>query len=208
MKKDRRSAARSSLASMFPSMAMARLVVFFAVHPGGRYHVRELSRTTRLSSASLQFELRRLAEMGALRREDEGIRACYRADESHPAWRAWMLLLRSSARPADVLREALVDAPGLDAAFVFGSSARGDARTDSDVDVFLVGSEEGRAAAGRRLSEAELLVGRALDVTGYDAGELQARIRSGNAFVRRVLAEPRAWLRGNLELAGLPEAAA
>ncbi|HEX2076994.1 MAG TPA: nucleotidyltransferase domain-containing protein [Longimicrobium sp.] len=208
MKKDRRRrAAKSSLASLFPSMAMARLVVFFAVHPGGRYHVRELSRTTRLSSASLQHELRRLAEMGALRREDEGSRAYYRADESHPSWRAWVLLLRSSARPADVLREALVDAPGLDAAFVFGSSARGDARADSDVDVFLVGTDEARAAAGRRLSEAELLVGRALDVIGYEPEELAARIRSGNAFIRRVLAEPREWVRGDLELAGLPEAA-
>lgn len=207
MKKDRRPAAKSSLASLFPSMAMARLVVFFAVHPGGRYHVRELSRVTRLSSASLQHELRRLTEMGALRREDEGTRAYYRADESHPSWRAWMLLLRSSARPADVLREALVDAPGLEAAFVFGSSARGDAREDSDVDVFLVGTEEGRAAAGRRLSEAELLVGRALDVIGYDPGELASRIHSGNAFIRRVLAEPREWVRGEFDVVGSLEAA-
>ena len=207
MKNDRRPPARSSLASLFPSMAMARLVVFFAVHPGARYHVRELSRITRLSSASLQHELRRLAEMGALRRENEGSRAYYRADESHPSWRAWMLLLRSSARPADVLREALVDAPGLEAAFVFGSSARGDTRADSDVDVFLVGTEAAREAAGRRLSEAELLVGRALDVIGYDRGELAARIRSGNAFIRRVLSEPREWIRGNLEPGGMPEAA-
>lgn len=202
-----RPAAKSSLASLFPSMAMARLVVFFAVHPGGRFHVRELSRVTRLSSASLQHELRRLTEMGALRREDEGARAYYQADESHPAWRAWMLLLRSSARPADVLREALVDAPGLDAAFVFGSSVRGDARPDSDVDVFLVGTDEARAAAGRRLSEAEFLVGRELDVLGYDPGELSARLRAGNAFIRRVLAEPREWVRGDPDLVGLPEAA-
>ena len=34
--------------------------------------------------------------------------------EAHDAWRAWTLLLRSIASPADVLREALVDAPGLE----------------------------------------------------------------------------------------------
>ncbi|HEU0298910.1 MAG TPA: nucleotidyltransferase domain-containing protein [Longimicrobium sp.] len=207
MKKDRRPAAKSSLASLFPSMAMARLVVFFAVHPGCRYHVRELSRITRLSSASLQHELRRLMEMGSLRREDTTTRAYYRADETHPSWRAWMLLLRSSARPADVLREALVDAPGLEAAFVFGSSARGDARADSDVDVFLVGTEEARAAAGRRLSDAELLLGRALDVIGYDPKDLAARIRSGNPLIRRVLSEPCEWICGDFKLVGITEAA-
>lgn len=203
----RTSSPKSSLAALFPSMAMARLVIFFAVHPGGRYHVRELSRLTGLSSASLQHELRRLAHMGALVREDEGARACYRADESHPAWRAWFLLLRASARPVDILREALVDAPDLEGAFVFGSTARGDARPDSDVDVFLIGSREAQREAGLRLGEAELLIGRELDVIGYDSEQLSSRIRSNNGFIRRVLSEPREWVRGSLDVGKLLEAA-
>lgn len=206
MMNQRGSTGKSSLASLFPSMAMARLVIFFAVHPGGRYHVRELSRLTQLSSASLQHELRRLTQIGALRREDEGVRTYYRADEAHAVWRAWFLLLRASARPADVLREALVDAPELDGAFVFGSSTRGDARPDSDVDVFLIGSREARNAVSDRLSEAEFLVGRELDVIGYDNDQLAARIRSRNAFIRRVLAEPQEWVLGGPELIRLTEA--
>lgn len=201
------SAGTSSLAALFPSMAMARLVIFFAVHPGAHYHVRELSRLTGLSSASLQHELKRLAHMGALLREDEGARVCYRADESHPAWRAWFLLLRASARPADILREALVDAPGLEGAFVFGSTARGEARPDSDVDVFLIGSRDAQREAGLRLGEAELLIGRELDVIGYDGEQLSARIRSNNGFIRRVLSEPREWVRGSLDVGKLLEAA-
>jgi predicted nucleotidyltransferase len=207
MTNQHRSPGKSSLASLFPSMAMARLVIFFAVHPGARYHVRELSRLTSLSSASLQHELKRLAHMGALVREDEGARAYYRADESHPAWRAWFLLLRASARPVDILREALVDAPDLEGAFVFGSTARGDARPDSDVDVFLIGSREAQREAGLRLGEAELLIGRELDVIGYDSEQLSSRIRSNNGFIRRVLSEPREWVRGTLDVGKLLEAA-
>ncbi len=198
---------KSSLAALFPSMAMARLVIFFAVHPGGRYHVRELSRLTQLSSASLQHELRRLMQMGALRREDENGRAYYRADEVHPVWHAWFLLLRASAHPIDVLREALVDAPGLDAAFIFGSTARGETRAGSDIDVFLIGSDEGRTEAVRRLVEAEFLIGREVDVIGYDLTELSARLRSNNGFIRRVLAEPKEWVRGGFDLTELAEAA-
>jgi predicted nucleotidyltransferase len=200
MMNQRASTGKSSLAALFPSMAMARLVIFFAVHPGARYHVRELSRVTGLSSASLQHELKRMAQIGALAREDEGGRAYYRADESHPVWRAWFLLLRASARPADVLREALVNAPHLQGAFVFGSSVRGDARPDSDVDVFLIGSRDARDAAGYRLAEAELLVGRELDVIGYDSDQLAARIRSRNPFIQRVLIEPQEWVIGGPDL--------
>jgi predicted nucleotidyltransferase len=207
MMNQRTGSKKSSLAALFPSMAMARLVIFFAVHPGARYHVRELSRLTGLSSASLQHELRRLTQLGGLQREDEGTRAYYRADESHPVWRAWFLLLRASALPADVLREALVDARELEGAFIFGSSARGDERPDSDIDVFLIGSEEARTEAGRRLVEAELLVGREVDLIGYDTDQLAARLRSDNGFIRRVLAEPKEWLRGKIDLARLVETA-
>lgn len=196
----------STLASLFPSLAMARLVVFFLVRPGGRFHLRELMRLTGLSSASLQHELRRLVEIGALRRE-EGARPAYDADESHPAWRAWILLLRSAARPADVLREVLAGSAGIDAAFVFGSAARGDTRPDSDVDLLLLGSGEARKAAGRLLAEAEVLIGRELDVAGYGLDDFGARARAGSAFVRRVLAGPKDWVRGGPEALADVEAA-
>jgi predicted nucleotidyltransferase len=202
----RGSVAKSSLAALFPSMAMARLVIFFAVHPGARYHVRELSRLTGLSSASLQHELRRMAQIGALVREDVGGRTYYRADESHAVWRAWFLLLRASARPVDILREALVDAPDLQGAFIFGSTARGDTRPDSDVDIFLIGSREARTEVSGQLSEAEFLVGRELDVIGYDSEQLAARIRSRNAFIQRVLSEPQEWVLGSPALFRMVEA--
>lgn len=186
---------RSTLGRLFPSMAMARLVVFFAVHPGERFHLRELKRRTGLSTASLQNELERLVAIGALRRVPEGNRTHYSAVEDHPAWRAWSLLLRSAAAPADVLREALVDAPGIEGAFVFGSTARGEAPAN-DVDLLLLGSPEARRAAGRPLVEAELLLDRPIDVVGYDPAEFAARARSENSFVSRVLSEPRQWVRG------------
>lgn len=198
---------RSTLASIFTSLAMARLVVFFLVHPGERAHLRELMRRTRLPSASLQTELRRLAETGALVREEDGGRAVFFARDEHPAWRAWILLLRSCAHPADVLREALADADGLDAAFVFGSVAAGGAAAHSDVDVFLVGDRGSRERAGRLLSEASLLVGRDIGVAGYERAELDSRVATGNRFVREVMRSPRIWLTGSPAALGSAEAA-
>lgn len=176
---------------------MARLVVFFAVHPGERFHLRELMRRTGLPSASMQAELRRLAGIGALVREEEGGRAIFRADESHPAWRGWMLLLRSCVHPPHVIREALVDASGLHCALVFGSVARGDAREDSDVDVLIVGDEDAQLRAGRLLSEVSFLMDREIDVLGYTPDELAERVRSGSAFIHRVLDGPVEWVKGS-----------
>lgn len=190
----------SSLTALFHSPAMARLVVFFATRAGERFHFRDLMRRTQLSNASVQRELQNLERMGAVSREEEEGRVYFSARDEHDAWRGWALLLRSAASPADVLREALVDSPGVEAAFVYGSCARGDARPDSDVDVFLLIDRDDRPTqVRRRLSEAELLIGRQLDVVEYTAATANDRVRSGNRFLKRVLAEPKAWLRGDAE---------
>lgn len=189
----------STLATLFPSLAMARLVVFFLVHPGESFHLRELQRRTGLSSASIQKELASLTRIGALQRERSGRRTVLRADEQHPAWYAWMLLIRAAADPVDVLREALVDA-AVDAAFVFGSVARGDATAESDLDVLLVGEPEQQRRAVRLLGEAELITPRYLDVVAVERDTLSARARTTNGFARRVMDEPKRWLRGGPEV--------
>ncbi|HYH80439.1 MAG TPA: nucleotidyltransferase domain-containing protein [Longimicrobium sp.] len=182
-----------SLAALFASPAMARLVIFFLVHPGERFHLRELQRRARLSSASVQKELARLTAMGAVRREEAGGRTYYQADESSAVWGGWMRLLLHAADPVDAIREALVDAPGLDAAFVFGSVARGTATPESDLDVFLVGPRAARKRATRLLAELGFFIPRPVDVIGRDAAQLAD---DGDPFVQRVLAAPKVWVHG------------
>jgi predicted nucleotidyltransferase len=176
---------------------MARLVIFFLVHPGERFHLRELQRRTGLASASVQKELARLTATGAIRREDMGGRAYYQPDEANGAWGGWMRLLLHAADPVDVIREALVDAPGLVGAFIFGSVARGTAEADSDLDVFLVGDREARTAAAALLVETGFFVRRPIDVIGRDPLEF---VQSREAFLQRVRSGPKIWLAGGDEM--------
>lgn len=191
----RNDTAGESLAALFPSRAMARLVIFFLAHPGQRVYVRELQRRTRLSSASLQNELRRMMRVGALRRVEEEGRTYLEANEELGPWAGWMRLLRFAADPGDVLRETLVDVPELDAAFIFGSTARGEASDDSDIDLFLVGPADARRRAMELLVDIGYFLPRPLDVIGRERGEVMRADPA--AFVRRVLAEPKVWLVGH-----------
>jgi predicted nucleotidyltransferase len=183
------------LSTTLASGAMARVVIDFAVHPEDASHGREIQRRTGLTPRSLQTELARLEFLGMIRRRPEGRLIRYELVEDNPRWRAMRTLIRELADPVDVVRNALADVPGIGAAFVFGSFARGDTREDSDVDVFIVdeGVLERRA---RGTIEAEILLGREVNVVQMTRDELAQRIEAGSSFIRNVFRGPKVWLVG------------
>ena len=126
-----------------------RVLIHFLLHPDRRLHFRGLQEHTGLGTGALQRELARFEALGVVAREEQQGRVYYQAVADHPSWGAFRTLVRQHADPAEVVREALRDVPGIQAAFVFGSTVRGGARADSDVDVLIV--EEGMplAAIGR-----------------------------------------------------------
>jgi len=178
------------------SPALARLVLHFVLHGHEPWHVRGLQRRSGLSMSSLNRELRRLESRGLLERMDDGGRALYRAAE-HPAWKTLRQLVRDFADPAEVVEEAISGIQGIDAAFVFGSFARGDAGEHSDVDVLVVGDVEEDSALGRQAAEASVLLGRPVEVRAYTRDRIQRQLGAGNAVLGRILAGPKRWIMGD-----------
>lgn len=176
---------------------MARLLLFFAVHPEDALHIRELYRRTGLGMASLQKELDRFQRLGIIEKDREGRRLVYRLTLESERWRAMRALLRKLAAPAEVLREAFTGVPGVEAAFVFGSQARGDMRPDSDVDLLLIADEPASRAVQDPLSEAESLMGRDVDVITYSSAGVRDKLRAGNHFLQRIRREPKQWIAGD-----------
>lgn len=187
----------SLLESISASPAMARLLAYFAVHPDDEVHMRELQRLTRLGMGSLQAELRRLLRLGVLSRRSRANRVAYRLETGHARWQALRTLVSVTATPAELLRAAFAGVEGVEAAFIFGSEARGDAGPDSDVDLFIVGRDDVHHAIGRALTEIELLIGREIDVMEYTSRRAIGRISRGSVFFDRVAGEPKQWIAGD-----------
>jgi predicted nucleotidyltransferase len=155
-----------------------------------------------LSKASLQRDLSGLAAIGALRRVEEGRVVRYAPNIRSRFWQGVRLLLTDAPDPAIVLRDALADVPGVDAAFLFGSMATNAAvRPDSDIDVFIVETPAvDRRALHRQLVEAGMLLGREVNAVRYTPQRLAERLgdaeQAGAQFVREVLEGPKRWVLG------------
>ena len=178
------------------SEARARLLAHFVVHPDGRDHVRALERHTGLGKRSLQAELARLEAMGLVRREVAGRRVVYRREDGNRQWRAIESLVAEYA-PGLVLRDALKEVPGIEAAFIFGSQARGDARPDSDIDLLILGERIDDARLGAALLETALVLDRPVDAKRYDAERFIRDRVPGASFLSAALAGPIHFLIGS-----------
>ncbi|MGH6915165.1 MAG: nucleotidyltransferase domain-containing protein, partial [Geminicoccales bacterium] len=129
----------SLLGELVTSRARANLLLLLTLFSDDWLRFRDIQRRTGVGSRSPQRELARLEALELPAREGEGwgdVR--YRARTESARWLPVWSAVRAFAEPAAVLDLVLAGLGGVDAAFLYGSIARGDARPDSDVDLFLV----------------------------------------------------------------------
>jgi predicted nucleotidyltransferase len=186
------------LVGLLGSEVRARLIVHFVVHPESRLGARALARHLGVpGKRSLQIEVDRLIELGLLERHRSGREALITRSE-HPQWKALSLLVAEYA-PTLILRDALADVPGLEAAFIFGSFARGDARPDSDIDLLLYGDEIPDEALSGAIIDAAIVINRRLDTKRLDAERFRHHVLRGWGFLPHALEGPKIWLVGSAD---------
>ena len=169
------------------------------LRPETALHVRELARLTGASPGSLHRDLRALADLGLLVRQEVGRQVHYRANVESPVFEELAGLLRKTAGLVDVLRKVLAPmAAKIDQAFVYGSMASGEAHTHSDVDLMIIGSL-GFADVVLALSDAQKTLRREVNPTVLTPEELAQKLRQKNGFVAQVWRGPKLWVIGHEE---------
>lgn len=195
-----------SLANLLFSDYRRHALGLLLLHPGQRYHVREIARLTGTNAGTLHKELSKLAEAGLLLRESQGNQVTYTANRACPIYEELTAILRKTSGLADVLAQALAPvADRVNSAFVFGSMAKGSEHAGSDVDVLVLGNV-GFAEVVRLLHPVQSALGWEINPKVYSVDEWRAKIRNGDSFALDVMAKPKIYLIGNdhdlAELAG------
>ena len=198
------SAPSDALTLLGVASSAVRILRYFLLRPTGAVHARHLQRVLNLGAASVQRDLERLLGLGALDRTQEGRLIRYRMVPASPLWTAFRILLGTAADPTTLVQDALRDVRGVQAAFVYGSTAKQTRGKDSDVDVFVVGDAnvDRRALLGQ-LAEAGALLKSEINTMRYTPQSLAERLNDSNHpgahFVREVLEGPKHWVAGDPE---------
>lgn len=124
----------------------------------------------------------------------------YQANPQSPLFAELCSIAQKTVGIAEPLRRALQPlAPGIVAAFVYGSLAK---RTDtalSDIDLMVVSDSLSYAETFSALEDVSRTLGRTVNPTVYTRKEWSKRVKEQNSFIVRVIEQPKIWLFGSAD---------
>ncbi len=197
----------SSLAdALFPKGRQRVLAVLFG-NPGRSFYANEVIALAQSGTGAVQRELAALSEAGLLTVTKQGNQKHYQANASASVFAELRSVVLKTMGLVDVLRVALAPlSVQIDLAFVYGSVAKQQDTAHSDIDVMIVSASLGYADVFGALEGTATTLGRKVNPTLYTPVEFAKRIKLDNAFVTRVLKQPKIWLIGNEEQLHAPRA--
>ncbi len=167
------------------------------LHPERWWYMSDLTHYLHVTPSSLQRELFSLVEAGILVSRRDGNRVYYQPDAQCPILPELRGLLIKTVGVADVLQEILQPYwTQTEFAFVYGSFARNEETSASDIDLMLIG-ELRLVELAPALREAEKQLRRPVNPTLFTWQEFAHKAEEGNHFVTTVLNAAKIYLKGS-----------
>ena len=188
--------ANSVSVSLFPKARRVLLGLLFG-RPDRAFYLREIVELTGLGVGHVQRELARLSQGEIIRRSKTGRHVYFQANASCPVYEEIRGLVTKTVGAVGVLRQALAPLSGrIVASFVYGSVARGGERSDSDLDLMVIG-DASFAEVVEAIRNAESDIGRSINPTVYPLDEFRGKLAEGHHFLSSVMKREKLYVVGN-----------
>jgi len=183
-------------AALFPGTKRKILALFF-LNPDQEYYFSEVVRLTGTRQGVIQRELRSLTEAEILTSEKRGRQKFYSVNRKHPIFQDLRNIIFKTYGVIGRIGEALEPlAEQIKVAFVYGSFARGEEVSGSDLDLFVIGNLRLDELVSS-LSSAEHAIGREINPTLFSSTEFQKKWSQKNHFLKSVAKSEREFVIGS-----------
>ena len=190
-------AAMSGVADALFSAGQQRVLGLLYGQPERSFYANELIALAGGGSGAIQRELVRLERAGLVTTRRVGSQKHFQANAESLLFDELTSIVRKTFGLALPLREALAPlGKRISAAFVYGSVAKRSDTARSDIDLMVVSDKLTYASVYAVLESLHERLGRQVNPTVYSRKELARRLKSDNAFVKRVLDQPKIWIIG------------
>jgi predicted nucleotidyltransferase len=189
--------ADAGLAGALFSSAQLRLLGLLFGNPEQAFHASELIRLAKSGSGATQRELKKLADAGIVSVQASGNRKLYQANRQSPIFAELQGIVLKTVGLLEPLRRALAPhASNIEAAFVYGSVAKGKDKANSDIDLMIVGHDLSYVNLFASLQEAERTLLRQISPKLMTRREWNENLMRGEPFLSRILRQPKLFVLG------------
>jgi predicted nucleotidyltransferase len=183
-------------AALFTPVQQRVLGILFG-QPERRFQSAELIRLAGSGTGAVYRQLQRLVEAGLIAVTRDGNQKYYNAQKGSSVYAELHGLIVKTLGIVEPLRSALAPvADRIHLAFVFGSVAKGNEHSASDLDLLIVTDALAYAEVYAALETAERTLGRSIDPTVFTRAEWKRKRARKDSFVVRITAQRRLFIIG------------
>jgi uncharacterized protein len=181
---------------LFGNSRNALLTILYG-HTDQSFYLRQLIRATGSGNGALQRELRHLTSLGLITRKVRGNQVLYQANSRSPIFSEMKSLIAKTVGIHDTIRSALAQlSEEIPVAFVYGSVARQQESSNSDVDLMVLGSVPFVDLVSA-LRPAQKALDREINPTVFPVSEFRSKLAAGNHFLRAVMKDKKLFVLGS-----------
>ncbi len=184
-----------NIANIFKSKTRKVLFRLFFTNPDSKYYLRELERLLGIPVSMIRKELLSLTKEGIFMTEKRGNLMFYCLDKSYPLFEELKSIVFKTIGVAGLLKEALERIKGVEAAFIYGSFAKGEAGAKSDIDLFVIGKVDEDELI-KELGKAERTLKREINYRLYTRVDFEKKKKEKDSFINDLLENPKVSLIG------------
>lgn len=188
----------SALASALFSPVQQRVLGLLFGQPGRRFQSAELIRLAGSGIGAVHRQLGRLESSGWVRVTRVGNQKYYQANADCPAYAELQSLIVKTVGLVEPLRRVLEPlANEIEAAFVYGSIAKGTDTADSDIDLLVISKDLRYPEIFKALESAEAVLARPVNPNVMTPHEWRAKRLEKGSFVAQIATQPRLFVIGS-----------
>ena len=119
-----------------------KILTYFFTNPEGSFYVRELARILKEDPSNLAKELIKLEKEGIFESELRGKTKHYHLNKKYPLYKQLKEIIFKTTGVEGGIRNELQKLKNIKQAFLFGSFAKGDYDSQSDIDLLIIGDPD------------------------------------------------------------------
>lgn len=185
------------LEKLFTSKARVKILELLLFDPLSEFHLREISRRTKVSAPYVKKELDQLRKINLVTETVRGNLKLYRINKNSPIIEDIKRIFLKTDSLGGLLSEELSELGEIDYALIYGSFARGEETENSDIDLLVIGSVDEEKLVPI-IGSIEKKIGREVNYILWTAAEFEKRAKERHNLLLDISDKPFIMLIGDI----------